>query len=55
MNTIFALIAGALVGALFARRREGATLDYVHYATVFALIFGLLSVIITLIFARAVG
>lgn len=55
MNTIFALIAGALVGVLFARRRQGATLDYVHYATVFALIFGVVSVLITLVLARAIN
>lgn len=55
MNTIFALIAGALVGTLFARRRNGTTLDYVHYATVFAIIFAVISVLLTLILTRTAG
>lgn len=55
MNTLFALIAGALVGTLYARRREGVLLDYIHFAVVFALIFAIVGIIFTLILSRATG
>lgn len=55
MNTLFALIAGALLGTLIARRRNGVTLDYVHYAAVFALIFGIASIVIPMMIMRISG
>ncbi|WP_380052597.1 apolipoprotein acyltransferase [Falsihalocynthiibacter sp. SS001] len=55
MNTLLALFAGALVGAMMARKRNGTRLDYLHYMTVFAIIFALLGLIIALIAARAAG
>lgn len=55
MNTIFALIAGSLVGAMVARRRNGSVLDYVHHIAVFALIFAVIGLGITIFANRMVG
>lgn len=52
MNTFYALLAGALVGALFARRRNGKPLDYAQYMVVFAIIFALVGMFITIIVTR---
>ena len=44
------ILAGALLGAIYgaflARRREGSNLDVAHYAGIYAIVFGLLAVIL---------
>ncbi|MCV6824215.1 MULTISPECIES: hypothetical protein [Halocynthiibacter] len=52
MNTLFALLAGALVGALLARRRDGKPLDYAQYMVVFALIFAVVGMFLTILVTR---
>lgn len=52
MNTFFALLAGTLVGALLARRRNGKPLDYAQYMIVFALIFAVVGMFISIIVTR---
>lgn len=55
MNPIFALIAGGLVGAMIARRRNGVLLDYVHHVTVFAIIFAVIALGLTIFTNRSAG
>ncbi|GAA6149062.1 MAG: hypothetical protein VX878_13205 [Pseudomonadota bacterium] len=54
MIILIALIAGAVFGALRARRRKGRTADIVQYAIVHALMFGLIALFVTLILDRTV-
>lgn len=55
MNTLFAVIAGGLVGAMVARRRDGAVLDYVHHIVVFAIIFAVIGLGLTVFLNRSAG
>lgn len=55
MNTILAVIAGGLVGAMVARRRNGAALDYVHHIAVFAIIFAVIGLGLTVLINRSAG
>jgi len=47
MYVIPGLVLGALLGGLTAKRRGGKALDIAQYATVYALIGGVLGVFIT--------
>ena len=38
------VLLGAAYGALLARRREGSNLDMLHYAGIYAVLFGVLAV-----------
>ena len=40
------VILGATYGAFVARRREGTRLDMAHYAGIYAIVFGLLAVVL---------
>lgn len=53
MYLILALI-GAISGALIARKRKGKVADILHYAFVYALAFGLLGFILTVIADRTI-
>ena len=47
MIVIVAALAGAILGALTAYRREGSGLDIAQYAAGFAVAFGILALIAT--------
>ena len=52
MIIIAALILGAAYGAFSAKRRGGNKLDMLQYAAVYALIYGLVGVVVTIVLAR---
>jgi hypothetical protein len=52
MFVIAGVVLGALGGAWQARRRGGRPADIALYATVFAMLFGLLGLFLTLILDR---
>ena len=54
MIIIPSALFGALLGALTARRRGGNRLDMAQYAGVFALIFAVLGLIVTIALDRTV-
>jgi hypothetical protein len=45
-------IVGGLLGAITARRRQGNRLDILQYATVYAIAFALLGMIVTIVVSR---
>ncbi|MEP2782683.1 MAG: hypothetical protein ABJP33_09680 [Pseudoruegeria sp.] len=53
MIVIFGTLFGALLGALKAKRRNGSAVDMAQWAFVFALIFGMLGLFITLFVHRS--
>jgi uncharacterized membrane protein YgdD (TMEM256/DUF423 family) len=53
MIVIFAAIVGAIVGFMVARRRKGRTADMLQYACVYALIFALAALFVTIMIQRA--
>ncbi|WP_371224464.1 hypothetical protein [Roseovarius sp. 2305UL8-3] len=52
MIVLFGAILGAFTGGLLARRRKGRTADILQYAFVYALMFALAGLFITLIIHR---
>ncbi len=52
MIVLLGAILGALTGAIHAKRRKGAVADVLQYAFVYALIFALAGLFITLIIHR---
>ncbi len=46
---------GALFGALAARRRGGKAADIAQYAFGYAVAFGLLGMVVTMLYARLAG
>ncbi|MHC0052681.1 apolipoprotein acyltransferase [Actibacterium sp. D379-3] len=52
MIVIAGAIIGALWGGLLARRRKGTGFDIAQYAVGFAIAFGLLGMILTIIIER---
>jgi hypothetical protein len=46
-------VAGAILGALTAKRRNGTRLDIAHYATGYAIAFAILGLFVTLAFLNA--
>ncbi|MDA3858508.1 MAG: hypothetical protein PF480_09810 [Roseovarius sp.] len=52
MIVIFGVLLGAVTGALLARRRKGKLADILQYAFVYALMFGLIGLFVTLIIHR---
>jgi len=52
MIVIAFLIAGAILGALTARKRKGNRLDMLQYGAVYAIMFGLLGMALTLIIEK---
>lgn len=54
MIVIAALLAGALAGALIARRRGGKTADILHHAAIYAIVAGLIATFLTLLIDRMI-
>lgn len=52
MIVILAALSGALIGALVARRRKGRPADLAQYAFVYALVFGLAALFVTILIHR---
>ena len=52
MIVLLGAILGAITGALIARRRKGSLADILQYAFVFALMFTLAGLFLTLIIHR---
>ena len=52
MIVILALALGALLGAWQARRRQGSRLDMAQWAAVYAILFGLAGLILTIVIGR---
>lgn len=52
MIVVTGLIAGGALGALRARARGGNTLDMLQYGAVYAVIFGVLGALVTVLLAR---
>lgn len=48
-------VIGALVGAFVARRRKGTTTDMLQYGAVFAILFALAGLFLTIFILRAAG
>ena len=46
------VILGAAYGGLLARRREGSRLDVAHYAGIYAIVFGLVAVVLQIAIGR---
>ena len=53
MIVLLGALLGAVTGALVARRRKGKTADILQYAFVYALIFALAGLFVTLMIHRA--
>ena len=49
---LVAIVLGALTGALVAHRRGGRRLDMAHHAAVFAILFAVAGLIVTIVIAR---
>lgn len=54
MNVIAAIVAGALTGAVLARKRKGNAADMAHYAASYAILFGVLGLVASIVIARIV-
>lgn len=52
MIPIVAALAGAILGALNARRRKGKTADILQYAAVYAIIFGIAGLFASILVVR---
>ena len=49
---LLGVILGALYGGVLARRREGSRLDVAHYAGIYAIIFGVVAVVVQIAVGR---
>lgn len=54
MMVVAGVLAGALWGALVARRREGSALDILQHAAAGGILFGLVGLFATLLLARLI-
>ncbi len=52
MIVILGALLGAVLGVLAAKRRGGSGLDLAQYAGAYALVFGIIALVITVIIAR---
>ncbi|MGR3494296.1 apolipoprotein acyltransferase [Citreimonas sp.] len=52
MIILLGVVVGAIAGGLTARRRKGNGADIAQYAVVYAIAFGLLGFIVTIIIER---
>lgn len=48
-------VLGAIVGALVARRRKGTAVDMLQYGAVYAIIFALAGLFLTIMVIRVAG
>ncbi len=55
MIVLGAVLVGAILGGLIARRRGGNRLDIAQYATAMAIALGLLGLFVTIFLARSMG
>ena len=55
MVPLIGLIIGALIGALIARRRKGNFLDIIQYAASYGILFGLISLFLSIYIVRVYG
>lgn len=53
MIVIGALILGAILGALSAKKRGGNTADLLQYGAVYAIAFGIVGLLVTIFVDRA--
>ena len=49
---VAAIVLGAVTGALVAHRRGGRRLDIAHHAAAYAILFGVLGMIVTIAIVR---
>ena len=54
MIVIVAAVLGALIGGFTAKRRNGNRLDILQYAAGYAMAFGILGMLVTVIVDRAI-
>lgn len=52
MIVIGGVLLGGLIGALKARKRGGNTLDMLQYGAVYAIVFGMLSLLVSILSHR---
>ncbi|UWQ30118.1 hypothetical protein [Leisingera sp. M523] len=52
MIVIAGLVLGALIGAMKARKRGGNTLDMLQYGAVYAIVFGMIGLLATILTHR---
>ena len=52
MIVIIAAFVGAITGAMVARRRKGRTADMLQYGFVYALVFALVALFVTILIHR---
>ena len=55
MDVLIVAALGAIVGALFAKRRNGNRKDMAQYAAVFAILFALAVLILSIIYTRLIA
>jgi prolipoprotein diacylglyceryltransferase len=55
MIVIAAVLLGAVTGALKARKRGGNTLDMLQYGAVYAIVFGILGLLATILTHRVLA
>lgn len=52
MIIIIAAVLGAIIGGTMARRRKGRPADILQYAAVYAMLFALIGLFVTIMIAR---
>ncbi|MGB0799343.1 MAG: hypothetical protein ACPGRD_08500 [Planktomarina sp.] len=50
--TYFGLLIGAVLGAAWAWKKDGKLLDILHYATILAIVCGLIAMVLNVIILR---
>ncbi|UWQ34287.1 hypothetical protein K3555_07275 [Leisingera sp. M527] len=55
MIVIAGLVLGALIGAMKARKRGGNTLDMLQYGAVYAIVFGMIGLLATILTHRVLA
>ncbi|AHD01152.1 hypothetical protein [Leisingera methylohalidivorans] len=55
MIVIAGLVLGAAIGAMKARKRGGNTLDMLQYGAVYAIVFGMLGLLATILTHRVLA
>ncbi|UWQ76288.1 hypothetical protein [Leisingera sp. M658] len=55
MIVIAGLVLGALIGVMKARKRGGNTLDMLQYGAVYAIVFGMIGLLATILTHRVLA